>query len=357
MQLSYLKKANVFFGIIVIIFVVIIIRLIHLQIYQHKKYRSLQFSQAYLKVDCQPETGMIFDRNGEILALSRLVDSVYVVPQELDNHPVEIQKLAVTLEMDKEGLSAKITQAKEQNKFFLWVKRRIDDETSKKITALNIKGVGLKKEYKRFYPKETSACHLIGYRGMDEQALEGIELSANNYLKGEVGYQYLHRDARRRLFTSELPEKPAQPLVPEQPKPALQQKPQAEQPRIAEASRKPQAQKPAGIRSAPRKPEAQKPSPQKPAPARTVRGVDYWIQTGSYRSQTKAEDLARLLGDKGISARVFSSTVSGGDMYFRVRIGPYGNKNEAGKFLAIVKQIEGLESSYISSVAGTRTIN
>ncbi len=153
------------------------------------------------------------------------------------------------------------------------------------------------------------------------------------------------------------PEKPAQPLVPEQPKPALQQKPQAEQPRIAEAPRKPQAQKPAGSRSAPRKPEAQKPSPQKPVPARTVRGVDYWIQTGSYRSQTKAEDLARLLGDKGISARVFSYTVSGGDMYFRVRIGPYGNKNEAGKFLAIVKQIEGLESSYISSVAGTRTIN
>ncbi|MFH1230268.1 MAG: penicillin-binding protein 2 [Planctomycetota bacterium] len=211
MQLPYLKKANFFFGIIVIIFVVVIIRLFYLQIYQHKKFDSLQFSQAYLKVDCQPESGMILDRNGEILALSRLVDSVYVVPQELDNHPVEIQKLAATMGIDKESLSAKIKQANEQKKFFLWVKRRIDDETSQKIKDFNIKGVGLKKEYKRFYPKETSACHLIGYRGLDEQALEGLELWANNYLKGEAGYQYLHRDARRRLFTSELPEKPAQP--------------------------------------------------------------------------------------------------------------------------------------------------
>ena len=211
MQLPYLKKANFFFGIIVIIFGVIIIRLAYLQIYQYKKYSSLQFSQAYLKVDLNPESGMILDRNGEILALSRSVDSLYVIPQELNNHPAEIQKLAVTLGMDKESLSANISQANEQNKLFMWVKRRIDDETSKKIKDLNIKGVGLKKEYKRFYPKETSACHLVGYRGVDEQALEGIELSANNYLKGEVGYQYLHRDARRRLFTSELPEKPAQP--------------------------------------------------------------------------------------------------------------------------------------------------
>ncbi|MFH0888289.1 MAG: penicillin-binding protein 2 [Planctomycetota bacterium] len=211
MQLSYLKKANFFFGIIVIIFVVVVIRLFYLQIYQHKKFDSLQFSQAYLKVDCQPENGMILDRNGEILALSRLVDSIYVVPQEIDNHPVEIQKLATTLGIDNRTFSAKIRQANEQKKFFLWVKRRIDDETSKKIKDLNIKGVGLKKEYKRFYPKETSACHLIGYRGLDEQALEGIELWADNYLKGEVGYQYLHRDARRQLFISELPEKPAQP--------------------------------------------------------------------------------------------------------------------------------------------------
>lgn len=99
---------------------------------------------------------------------------------------------------------------------------------------------------------------------------------------------------------------------------------------------------------------AQKPAP-KPAP-RTERVVEYWIQTGSYKSQNLAEDLVHTLSRQGLGARVFSSTV-GADTYFRVRIGPYANRSEAGKFLSLVKQIQGLESSYISSVTSVRTVN
>jgi cell division protein FtsN len=84
--------------------------------------------------------------------------------------------------------------------------------------------------------------------------------------------------------------------------------------------------------------------------------VEYWIQTGSYKSQTKAEDLAKLLSSKGLPGRVLSFSLNT-DTFFRVRIGPYTNKDEAGKFLSIVKQIQGLESSYISSVSATRTVN
>ncbi len=94
----------------------------------------------------------------------------------------------------------------------------------------------------------------------------------------------------------------------------------------------------------------------KPAPARTARVVEYWIQTGSYKSQSRAEELAGLLESKGLSGRVFSLT-SKNDTYFRVRIGPYANREEAGKFLGIVKRIQGLESSYISSVSAARYVN
>jgi cell division protein FtsN len=102
------------------------------------------------------------------------------------------------------------------------------------------------------------------------------------------------------------------------------------------------------------KPAAQKhPVPQKAA----QKTIDYWIQTGSYRSQDKAEQLAAQLGAKGLVGRVFSSDVKSGTWY-RVRIGPYSNKGEAEKFLAIVKQVQGLESSYISMVgAGKAAIN
>ncbi|MBI5779008.1 MAG: penicillin-binding protein 2 [Planctomycetes bacterium] len=210
-MLPHLKRANIFFAGLAVVFAVLAIRLGYIQIYQHSKYRAIQVSQAYLKVDTTPENGMILDRNGKILALSRLVDSVYLVPKDLDNHPTEIKQLASLLGLKPAELAAKISKAVADDKLFLWVKRKIDDETSKKVIALNIKGIGTKKEYKRFYPEGTLACHLIGYRGMDSQALDGMELYADNYLKGEAGYEFLNRDGRRRLFVSDLPKKPAQP--------------------------------------------------------------------------------------------------------------------------------------------------
>ncbi|MEW6027472.1 MAG: penicillin-binding protein 2 [Planctomycetota bacterium] len=208
---THLKRANFFFTALAVVFAILVIRLGYIQIYQHSKYRDIQFSQAYLKVDTAPENGIIYDRNGEILALSRLVDSVYVVPKELDNHPDEIRKLASILGLNAPELAAKISKAVQDEKLFLWVKRKIDDEASKKVLALNIKGIGTKKEYKRFYPKGALACHLIGYRGIDSQALDGMELFADKYLKGEPGHEFLHRDGRRKLFVSDIPQKPAQP--------------------------------------------------------------------------------------------------------------------------------------------------
>jgi cell division protein FtsN len=84
---------------------------------------------------------------------------------------------------------------------------------------------------------------------------------------------------------------------------------------------------------------------------------DYWIQTGSYKSQSKAEELVTLLEGKGLGSRVFSYA-SNGDTFYRVRVGPYSNKGEADKFLTLVKQVQGLELSYISMVKpGKSSVN
>jgi cell division protein FtsN len=102
------------------------------------------------------------------------------------------------------------------------------------------------------------------------------------------------------------------------------------------------------------KPATAKPSVQARAPRKTP---DYWIQTGSYKSQGKAEELVTLLEGKGLGSRVFSYA-SNGDTFYRVRVGPYSNKGEADKFLALVKQVQGLESSYISMVPAKKsTVN
>ena len=104
---------------------------------------------------------------------------------------------------------------------------------------------------------------------------------------------------------------------------------------------------PRTVAAAPRKlPAASRPAVK---PKEVRRAVDYWIQTGAYKSQTKAEELIATLADKGLSGKVFSYDSHSGTFY-RVRIGPYRNQGEADKFLTIVKQIEGLESSFVSQV-------
>jgi len=102
------------------------------------------------------------------------------------------------------------------------------------------------------------------------------------------------------------------------------------------------------------KPRSTKPLVPARAPRKTA---DYWIQTGSYKSQSRAEELVALLESKGLGSRVFSYAAKG-DTFYRVRVGPYSNKGEADKFLALVKQVQGLESSYISMIpAGKSSVN
>jgi cell division protein FtsI (penicillin-binding protein 3) len=212
MPKEYIKLTRVIIGLLVLSFGFLGYRFYTIQIRNHTKYKSIQIAQAYAKVEIPPETGAIFDRNGKILALSRLVDSVYLVPGKLNGHPDNIGKLAAAISISADTLAKQITDAVERKKLFIWVKRRIDDDTSAKLRELKIDGVGFKKEYQRFYPNNILAGQLIGFRGVDEQPLGGVELAYNNYLKGVQGYQYLPRDARQRCHASiELVEKPPQP--------------------------------------------------------------------------------------------------------------------------------------------------
>jgi cell division septation protein DedD len=135
--------------------------------------------------------------------------------------------------------------------------------------------------------------------------------------------------------------------------------PDAASPAPALPSASSAAAKPAAPAAKPAASTAVKPAARTPSatkPAATVRGPEYWIQTGSYKSQTRAEELSQMLTSKGLAGRVFSYAKSN-ETYFRVRIGPYVNEQEAEKFLSIVKTIQGLEASYISLVPGTRSAN
>ena len=99
---------------------------------------------------------------------------------------------------------------------------------------------------------------------------------------------------------------------------------------------------------------AEQPAAPKPA-TRTIKGTEYWIQAGSYTSQTRAEQVKENLQAKGIKSRIVSREVNG-ENFFRVRIGPYENAQEAEKFLAWIKEIKDFEGSYISQVYVEKTV-
>ncbi len=96
--------------------------------------------------------------------------------------------------------------------------------------------------------------------------------------------------------------------------------------------------------------------PAEAAPPATERVVQYWIQAGSYQSQSRAEETQEKLAQKGWNTRIISREVNG-KIYFRVRLGPFDTEGEAGKFLDWITDIDSFESSYISQVYTTRAIN
>ena len=159
---------------------------------------------------------------------------------------------------------------------------------------------------------------------------------------------YIGEGAERPPAVPQTPAPAAQPALPSaQPAPPALAQPQV-QPQVsppAPTAHVPvTATHPRTVAAVPRRaPLTVKPS--KPA----HKEVDYWIQTGAYKSQSKAEELISTLADKGLPGKVFSYDSDSGT-YYRVRIGPYTNQGEADKFLSIVKQIQGLEASYVSQV-------
>ncbi len=136
--------------------------------------------------------GTIFDCNLNELAISIEVDSIYAQPNQIKKPSLTAVKLADILGINSKTIYTKLRT----NSSFAWIKRKVSKKQSQKIRKLNIKGVGFLKEYKRFYPKKHLAAHLIGFAGLDNEGLEGIELTYDKYLRGGVNKLEVVRDGK-----------------------------------------------------------------------------------------------------------------------------------------------------------------
>ena len=147
-------------------------------------------------LDLPANRGRILDRNGNILASSVPVPSIWANPEDIERDPVKLKALAKLLGMTGAELDKKL---QDEDKIFVWLKRQVDESVAKDIAALKIKGVYDRKEYKRIYPEGESVAHVVGFTNVENLGQEGVELTFNKDLGGRAGSRRVIKDRLGRV--------------------------------------------------------------------------------------------------------------------------------------------------------------
>ena len=183
--------------IFLILFIALLSRAFQLQVLSGEKLKNLAQRQHTATLQLQPERGMVYDRNGEKLAVSVLADSVCADPTRIADPLKASRQIAVILNLDKQVVMKKILEPKN----FCWLARRISPDEAANVDNAEIEGIFLVKEPKRFYPNGQLAAHLLGFVGADANGLEGLENKYDDILKGKPEKLAWARDAKgKKIF-------------------------------------------------------------------------------------------------------------------------------------------------------------
>ncbi|MCF6179197.1 MAG: transpeptidase family protein [Geopsychrobacter sp.] len=178
----------------VFVFLSVAARAVYLQLVQADDLAARGRQQHQRVVKLTPQRGAIYDRNGEELALSLEVKSLYANPREIADGAAVAHQLAPLLKMSEKRLLKHLTA----KKHFVWLERLLSPETAQQVADLKLKGLHFVREHKRYYPRGQVAAQVVGFTGLDPKGLEGIELKYDADLQGEAGLLISERDARGR---------------------------------------------------------------------------------------------------------------------------------------------------------------
>ncbi len=177
-------------------------RLYHLQIIQYVDLASRAERQQQRTIEIAPKRGTIYDRQMQPMAMSLAVDSIFAVPSEIPNPEMVSDLLSPALDLGKGELLGRF----KAQKSFCWVKRKVTNEEAARVRDMNLKGIYFQNEMKRFYPKRELASQVMGYVGLDENGLAGLEYGLNDAIKGTPSRVLFAADARRQSFHSTVHE-------------------------------------------------------------------------------------------------------------------------------------------------------
>ncbi|MBI3069221.1 MAG: penicillin-binding protein 2, partial [Betaproteobacteria bacterium] len=142
-------------------------------------------------VEISATRGVITDRNGEPLAISTPVESVAASPADVEITPEQLARLARLLETDAEEIKKRLADGKRE---FVYLKRQLPPEQAARVVELNISGIFLQREYRRYYPAGEVTAHLVGFTDVDDKGQEGLELAFDATLAGKPGSRRVIKD-------------------------------------------------------------------------------------------------------------------------------------------------------------------
>ena len=172
----------------------LLIRLFYLQVLSFDRFSGLASEQHNKVLKVEPRRGTISDRYMESLAINLDVPSIYCEPRNMRGKARTAEALSKILCMDRESLLEKFNR----DKGFLWVRRKCSGKEAKRIKELDLAGIYFMDESERNYSNDNLAAHVIGFVGIDNEGLEGLELLFDEKLKGRPGWKHLVRDAKKR---------------------------------------------------------------------------------------------------------------------------------------------------------------
>jgi cell division protein FtsI (penicillin-binding protein 3) len=175
-------------------------KLVYLQVFDRADLMARAERQQERTQPSPAKRGDILDRRGRVLATSVDADTIYAVPSEIERPEEAARKLCDALAdcdaKDRQALAERLGQ----KKAFAYVRRQVSPEQAKRVTDLNLDGIGFTKESKRFYPNKELAAHLVGWVGIDNKGLGGLESTYDAQIRGKAGTILVHTDARRHAF-------------------------------------------------------------------------------------------------------------------------------------------------------------
>lgn len=189
---TYTGRFYIVIAILALITLGLIWRLVDLTIVNRAFLKGQGDARTLRTITVHAHRGMILDRNGQPLAISTPVDSVWANPSEFVATPTDLTKLARLLNLSPKIITSKISKAEERE--FVYLKRSLDPAKAEEIKNFKIPGVYLQHEYRRYYPEGEVAAHVVGFTNIDDHGQEGLELAYNEWLQGAPGIKRVLKD-------------------------------------------------------------------------------------------------------------------------------------------------------------------